>query len=42
MTDPFVEVGERLAVVEVRRMNDVSGRAEPVGEREAPRRHPCA
>src|SRR5439155_23428575 len=34
--DTLIEVGEGLAVVEVRRMNDVSGSSQLVGEREEP------
>jgi hypothetical protein len=36
------EFGEGLAVVEIRGVNDVSGGAEFIGEREAPGRQSCA
>jgi hypothetical protein len=38
VADALVELGEELAVVEIRGVNDVAGSAEFIGEREASRR----
>ncbi len=38
VADAFVELGERVAVVEIRGVDDVPGGAEFIGERETPRR----
>ncbi len=37
VANAFGELGEGLAVVEIRRVHDMLGGSEPVGERQAPR-----
>ena len=40
VADALVDVGERVAVVEIRRVHDVPGGAEPLGKGEDSRRQP--